>query len=103
MDKKALLLEQFEDRIQKVIDGFVQKFGVRNPLGLWRNGFIDRIGFLDNQETIEYSLHGAGCTVEFSDGAIVSFDFGLKQEYTFDRFKFNVFLESIGEPTHDYP
>lgn len=87
-------LSVYEEAIKKVINLFEEKFHVPNPLSMWRNGFIERVGYLDSDNNIEYSLHGAGCTIVLKDDTIISFDFGTSDNYTFDVFKFKVFVET---------
>lgn len=41
-------------------------------------------------------MHGAGCTVEFSDGKSVSFDLDERGNYCFDTWKFKRYTESRG-------
>lgn len=91
------LLNEYEKNICSVVTLFNEKFNTSNPVKKWRNGEIQRIGFLDDKKLIEYSLHGAGCTVEFQDKCIVSFDFDVTDQYTFDLFKFKIFIESVNE------
>lgn len=90
-------LTQYESKINIVIDYFTENFGVKNPTKKWRNGLINRTGFLDKEMQVAYSFHGAGCTAEFNSGEIVSFDFDEVDEYSFDVFKFKLFLESNPE------
>jgi hypothetical protein len=91
-----ILLKLYEYSILEVIDLFVLNFNERNPTKLWRNGSIERIGYLGVSRVIEYSFNGAGCTVSFPDGRIVCFDFDINNDYYFNKFKFLIFIESIG-------
>jgi hypothetical protein len=88
------LLELFLSRINTILNAFSTNFGEINPIYKWRNNLIERTGFLDKEKTIEYSFHGAGCTIEFPNGEIVSFDFLDSQRFTFDLFKFKLFVLS---------
>lgn len=96
------LLEQYlalyDSRINMVIDMFIDKFGVRNPGRNWRLGLIDRTGFLDENNLIEYSFHGGGCTVWIASKETISFDFLEDDDYHFDNYKFFLFLQSINIP-----
>lgn len=85
------LLELYTNRINTIVDKFSIKFGQKNPAGLWRQGLIDRTGFLDDAE---FAFHGAGCVVEFENGEIVSFDFLEDDTFVFDLFKFEIFVSS---------
>lgn len=88
------VLENFESLIEEIIKLFNQKFGEGNPLKKWRNGLVERVGFLGVDNSIEYSFHGAGCTIEFNDGRIVSFDFDENGMYVYSIFKFKLYLDS---------
>lgn len=92
-----MYLIRYETQIKTVIDYFNSKFGTQNPIRKWRNGLIERTGYLDDEKQIEYSLHGAGCTVGFNNGEIISFDFSEDGGYDFDAFKFKIFIESTAE------
>ncbi|PWV56683.1 hypothetical protein C7475_1011200 [Chitinophaga sp. S165] len=71
------------------MDLFYQKFGVRNPTSKWRDGLIARTGFLDKNNKIQYSLHGAGCTVWMEDEETIFIDFLEGEDYSFDSWKFS--------------
>lgn len=88
-------LQLYDERIQHVKEGFKDKFGFENPIIEWRRGHIKRTGFLDSFEKNEYSLHGNGCTVEFENNEIISFDFSETDEYNIDNFKFQLFIDSL--------
>lgn len=88
------LLEEYLIRIHLIMDRFETLFGRRNPAGLWRKGLIPRIGFLRDNHKDEFSFHGAGCTVEFETGELVSFDFMEDDTISFDLFKFELFVLS---------
>lgn len=85
----------YKCKIESIVDFFYSEYGVKNPIKLWRNGVIPRIGYLNLDGKALYSLHGSGCTVEFDNGQIVSFDFSDDKLFNFDIFKFKLFLESI--------
>lgn len=89
------LLDLYIHYIIAIRGKFLEKFGRGNPVGMWRQGLIDRIGFLDDNNKIEYSFHGAGCTVELENGEVVSFDFSEDGGFTFDLFKLNLFVSSV--------
>lgn len=87
----------YKDRINIIINLFEIKYGVKNPIKIWRNGLIPRTGYLDINNKTNYSLHGFGCTVEFDNGEIVSFDFSDNEIINIDAFKFELFLQSISK------
>lgn len=90
------LLELYLKRIDEIVNLFQINFGVKNPIGMWRSDLIERIGFLTTETgEIEYSLHGSGCTVERTNGEVISFDFLENDIVHFDLFKFQLFVESI--------
>ena len=91
-------LSEFEFQIRDVISRFKTSFGDTTPNHLWRSGRIERTGFLDADKRIEYSFHGAGCTVDLN-GKIVSFDFDLGGQFCYTAFKFFLFLndEAVDE------
>jgi hypothetical protein len=76
------------------VNGFKYKFGVKNPIEKWRQGLIKRTGYLDRNNEVQFSLHGAGCTVEFANGEIVTFDFTEDEKINIDLFKFKIFVLS---------
>jgi hypothetical protein len=41
-------------------------------------------------------MHGAGCTIEFKEGKLVSFDLDEMGSYCFDSWKFKRYTESVG-------
>jgi hypothetical protein len=86
------LLELYVSRINTTIQLFINMFKVKNPCKLYWQGSVKRTGFLDNKGKIEYSIHGSGCTVEFDNGDIVSFDFLEDDSITFDLFKLEIFV-----------
>lgn len=86
------LLDIYVSRINVALQLFIKKFKVRNPCKLYWQGLVNRTGFLDNDQKIEYSFHGSGCTIEFENGDIVSFDFLEDDSITFDLFKLETFL-----------
>jgi hypothetical protein len=92
IEEIQVLLDSYVERIQEVIQIFMNCFGHKNPTKLWRQGLIDRTGFLDEKKQIEYSLHGAGCTIEFPNEEIISFDFLEDETITFDLFKFENYV-----------
>jgi hypothetical protein len=94
IEKINRFLNIYEDYIIVSINYFIENFQVKNPNSKWRNGLVKRTGFLDKDSKIEYSFHGVGCTIEFNNGEIVSFDFSENDDYSFDFFKFKVFLET---------
>lgn len=85
----------YSHQIKVISDFFQAQYGVKNPLKLWRKGEIPRIGNLNLENYGIYSFHGAGCTVEFDNGQVISFDFSEDELFNFDKFKFRIFLESI--------
>jgi hypothetical protein len=87
------LLELYVEIINNITRQFLIKFGKVNPSKLWRQGSIERTGVLDNGKT-KFSFHGSGCTIEYEDGVIVSFDFLENDTFTFDLFKFENFVLS---------
>lgn len=89
------LLELYLDRVNLIKSYFLMKFGYANPLKQYWQGNIKRTGILEFEHKIEYSFHGSGCTVEFANGEIVSFDFLEDDTITFDLFKFRLFVESL--------
>lgn len=96
METTKELLETYIKKIEETIDLFQIKFGVKNPIGMWRNNLIERVGFLTTDDgEIEYSFHGSGCTVETPDGEVISFDFLENDIVHFDLFKFQLFAESV--------
>jgi hypothetical protein len=88
------LLGNYQREILNVIGMFNSTYGIKNPSKYWRIGKIDRIGFLDITKMVEYTLHGGGVTVEFDKGKLVSFDFDQNDDYTFDPYKFQLFIET---------
>lgn len=86
-------LISYEAKINTILNLFKHEFGVKNPQAKWRHGLIPRTGTLKGDCEMNYSFHGAGCTVEYFDNEIVSFDF-FEDTYSFDLFKFKLFIES---------
>jgi hypothetical protein len=86
------LLDLYVSRINITLQLFIKKFKVKNPCELYWQGLINRIGFLDDEQKIQYSFHGSGCTVEFDNGDIISFDFSEDDSITFDLFKLEIFV-----------
>jgi hypothetical protein len=97
LNKIQECLDAYENKIMRVIIMFVDKYKCKNPTQLWRNEIIERTGYLDNSHKISYAFHGAGCSVEMSDGTMISFDFDENNNYLFDTFKFQLFIESAPE------
>jgi hypothetical protein len=96
-EKTNQLLDNYKTNINIVVDLFIANFGVKNPTKKWRNELIPRTGYLDKKKSIEYSLHGAGCTVEFANEKIVSFDFDKDDKFVLDKYKFWMFVNSSNE------
>ena len=90
------LLALYREDIRLVLSLFQQRFGPGNPVHAWRQGRLDRVGHLDGEQTMEYSLHGGGCTVELPGATCVSFDWEDTSTPSFDPFKFQVYVESRG-------
>lgn len=87
-------LDLYDSKINMVLSLFVEKFGLRNPVKKWWNGLIDKSGYLDAYNQVEYFFHGGGCSVYLANEEVVSFDFDENDDYGFDNFKFLLFLES---------
>lgn len=85
-------LQEFESWIRDAMSRFQAAFGSSNPIPLWRSGRIQRTGHLDAEKQIEYSCHGAGCTVDYA-GRIVSFDFDGDGQFCYTPFKFALFVD----------
>jgi hypothetical protein len=92
IDEIQILLDLYVSRINLTLQLFIKKFNVKNPCKLYWQGLVNRKGFLDVEKKIEYSLHGSGCTVEFDNGDIISFDFLEDDSTTFDLFKLETFV-----------
>jgi hypothetical protein len=92
IEKVQTLLDIYVSRIDIVLKLFINKFKVKNPCKLYWLGLVDRTGFLDNEQKIEYSFHGSGCTIGFENGDIISFDFLEDDSITFDFFKLEIFI-----------
>jgi hypothetical protein len=92
IEEVQTLLDIYVNKINVVLQFFFNLFNFKNPSKLWRRGLVNRIGYLDEKKQIEYSFHGAGCTVEFENGEIISFDFLEDDTFTFDLFKFETFV-----------
>lgn len=87
-------VELYDSRIHMIIQLFTDKFGEGHHLGMFWNGLIDKTGYLDADHQIEYSFHGGGVSVYFADEEVISFDFDGNNGYSFDDFKFCLFIES---------
>ena len=92
------LLSQYKVAIEGVRHLFSQQFAGANAVRDWRRLHLARVGYLASDHTIEYALHGAGCTVEFAQGTLVSFDVDERGNYLFDVWKFKLYAESVGLP-----
>lgn len=90
------LLANYGKDVRLVIQLLEERFGVPDAIRQWRSKPLDRVGFLDMEENIQYALHGAGCTIEFQDGKLVSFDLSETGGYDFDAWKFKRYTESVG-------
>lgn len=97
-EKINQLLDNYKKNISIVVDLFISNFGVKNPIKKWRNELIPRTGYLDKKKSIEYSFHGVGCTVEFANKEIISFDFDKEDKFILDKYKFWIFVNSGNEP-----
>lgn len=92
------LLDLYVDKINVALQLFKDRFKVKNPRRLYGQGLLNRTGFLDAENKVEYSIHGAGCTVEYDNGDTISFDFLEDDSITFDLFKLQVFVsERLGD------
>lgn len=96
-DEITIIMLAFEDEISEIIRLFNMKFHTRNPLKIWRNGLIEKNGYLDFSKETEYSLHGAGCTVEYNNGKLISFDFDEEDNFCYSPFKLMLYAQSMGE------
>ncbi|RZJ93099.1 MAG: hypothetical protein EOO60_05930 [Hymenobacter sp.] len=90
------LLSQYREAIEGISNLFSQRFAGVNAVRDWRRHHLARVGYLDGNHTIEYAMHGAGCTVGFAQGKLVSFDLDESGNYLFDAWKFKRYAESIG-------
>jgi hypothetical protein len=90
------LLAEYGNDVRLVLQLLQARFGMPDAIRQWRSKFVARVGFLDVEETVYYAMHGAGCTVEFSDGKSVSFDLDENGNYYFDTWKFKRYTESRG-------
>lgn len=90
------LLADYGKDIRFVIQLSEKRFGIPDAIRQWRSKQLDRTGFLDAARTIEYAMHGAGCTIEFENGKLVSFDLDERGSYCFDPWKFKLYTESVG-------
>jgi hypothetical protein len=94
------LLADYSKNIRLVIQLLEERFGIPDAIQQWRSKQLDRTGFLDVARTIHYGMHGAGCTIEFKEGKLVSFDLDEKSSYCFDPWKFRLYTESVGVYCH---
>ena len=90
------LLASYGKDVRLIIRLFKDQFATTNPVHAWRSEQLNRVGFLDAEKTIEYVMHGAGCSVEFKDGKLVSFDWDTTGSYYFDPWKFKLYADSVG-------
>ncbi|WP_219161619.1 DUF6896 domain-containing protein [Hymenobacter profundi] len=86
----------YGEDVRLVIQLFQERLAATSPVYAWRSGRLDRTGFLDTEQTMGYALHGAGCTVEFNERKLVSFDWDETGNYSFDAWKFKLYTDSIG-------
>ena len=85
-------LTSYESAILECMMLFKKKFGVMNPLRLWREGAIPRIGAISDS-SCEYTLHGFGCTIE-RGARDLSFDFDGPEGFVYSPSKFYSYLSS---------
>jgi hypothetical protein len=90
------LLADYGQDIRLVLQLLEERFKIPNAIHQWRSKQLDRTGFLDVARTIHYGMHGAGCTIEFKEGKLVSFDLDEMGSYCFDSWKFKRYTESVG-------
>lgn len=90
------LLTNYGKDIRLVLQLLEEHFAIANPILEWRSKHLDRVGFLDVKNGVEYSMHGAGCTVEFGEEKLVSFDIDETGNYCFDAWKFKLYADSVG-------
>ena len=101
-EHKIALLADFEKEIEGVIALFQKKYGTKTPHKLWIDGKIERVGFLDENKNIEYSLNLSGCGVEFNGQKDISYDIDSSGIFLYGSYNFLMYLESI-EFTNVFP
>jgi len=67
------------------------KTGQANPISLWRQGKIERVGFMGTNREVEYSLHLRGCSAEY-DNKLIRFDYEQDSNFVYNPFKFMMVL-----------
>jgi hypothetical protein len=90
----ARLLHAYGRDIRLVLQLFRQHCGIANPVKACWSQQLQRTGFLDAEQSLAYAVHGAGCTVEFPAGTLVSFDLDERDQYRFDPWKFKLYADS---------
>jgi hypothetical protein len=90
------LLTDYGKDIRFVIQLLEERFGIPDAIRQWRSKQLDRTGFLNVAKTIQYGMHGYGCTVTFKKGKLVSFDLDEMGSYCFDPWKFKRYTKSVG-------
>ena len=88
------LLAAYGRAIRGMLYLFHERYGIDNPVKAYHSRQLPRTGFLHESGTLEYSVHGAGCSVESADGRVVSFDLDERDQYRFDAWKFKLFADN---------
>lgn len=90
----AELLAAYGRDIREMLQFFRHRYGIDNPVKAYHRGRLQRTGFLQENGTLEYSVHGAGCSVESPEGRLVSFDLDERGQYLFDAWKFKLYADN---------
>lgn len=98
IERLTKFIHEYQARVQEAVSLFVTHQQI-NPI-YWHQEDLTQIGFIDEEETIEYFFHGIGCLVKLPSGP-VDWDFGYGDRHDgFDVWRLRHFAET---GTADFP
>lgn len=94
-----MLISDYLDEVERCLFFFETKFGRRDLIRAWREGFVPVRGELT--EGVKYQMHGVGCAVEFPTHE-VDFDFASAEEVGFDAWRLLMYAEQFPNKYPEY-